>query len=100
MTDLVPQDDPTGVVVADVRSDLQRFEIVVLEQLRQAGLPHEGIFVGVGERHVLLSNVQPILDGLSSTVLGRSTYVSKMIAAASVGLFDAAFNYLWDELVH
>ena len=30
---------------------------------------------------------------------GRSIYVSKLIAAAAAGLFDAALNYLWNETV-
>ncbi|MGX5653177.1 hypothetical protein ACWKWC_00185 [Geodermatophilus nigrescens] len=100
MSDIVPRTDSAAVAAADVRTDLQRFEAVVLEQLRRAQLPHDGIFVEVAERHVLLGNVSPVLEGLDPAVLGRSSYISKMIAAASVGLFDAALNYLWDELVN
>ncbi|MPZ64535.1 MAG: hypothetical protein GEU83_03120 [Pseudonocardiaceae bacterium] len=84
---------------ADVLSDLQRFEAVVLQQLQQVGLPDNRVFVDVTERQVMLNNLPGVLAGLDSDTLGRSHYISKMIAAAAVGLFDAALNYLWDELV-
>jgi len=83
----------------DVLTDLQRFETVVLAQLQQVGLPHDSVFIDVTERQVMFNNLPAVLQGLDSDTLGRSHYISKMIAAAAVGLFDAALNYLWDELV-
>lgn len=67
--------------------------------LKGAGLPSSELFVDVLERRTLLSALPPVLERLDVDARGRSTYVSKMIAAAAVGLFDAALNYLWDELV-
>jgi len=84
----------------DVLTDLQRFETVVLAQLQQVGLPHDSVFIDVTERQVMFNNLPAVLQGLDSDTLGRSHYISKMIAAAAVGLFDAALNYLWDELVY
>lgn len=40
-----------------------------------------------------------VVAKLPAEVRNRSRYISKMVAASSVGLFDAALNYLWDELV-
>jgi len=84
---------------ADVLTDLQRFQAVVLSQLQQVGLPDDRVFVDVAERQVMLGNIPGILATLDQPTLARSHYISKMIAAAAVGLFDAALNYLWDELV-
>lgn len=39
------------------------------------------------------------LTDLTPEKLIQSSYISKMIIAGSVGLFDAALNYLWDETV-
>lgn len=85
---------------ADVMADLLRFEVVLKDQLVDVGLPADQVFVAVQERHTMLRNVSGVLGDLDQTTRSRSYYVSKMIAAAAVGLFDAALNYLWDELVH
>lgn len=93
---------PGGEIVPDQGGlgDLSRFETAVRSELERAGLPSSGVFVDVAERAVMIQNVGGVLAPLSAEVRGRSFYISKMIAAASVGLFDAALNYLWDELVN
>ena len=102
MSDIVPVPPTTGTVAPanDTLADLNRFEVVVRAQLEAVGLPSNQVFVGVQERHVMLSNMGAILSSLGEEVLARSHYISKMIAASAVGLFDAALNYLWDELVN
>ncbi|MEV6825660.1 hypothetical protein [Amycolatopsis sp. NPDC051102] len=102
MSDIVPAQTTSGEVAAtaNVLTDLQRFEMVVRAQLSQVGLPAEQVFVDVSERHTMLSNMSGVLVGLDADMLARSHYISKMIAASAVGLFDAALNYLWDELVN
>ena len=80
-------------------TDLERFEQGVHSMLEEVGLPVESLFVSVEERRTLVATLPSVLDRLDKAVLSRSHYVSKMIAAATVGLFDAALNYLWDELV-
>ncbi len=80
-------------------TDLERFEGSVHHVLSQTGLPIAQLFVPVTERKTLIAALPGVLDKLEPKVLNRSFYVYKMIAAATVGLFDAALNYLWDELV-
>lgn len=81
------------------RTDLERFEQMILDQLADAGLPNEDVFVSVTERRRMLGNVGDAIERLSLEQRAGSRYVSKMIAAAAAGLFDAALNYLWDETV-
>lgn len=97
MTKDVAQRDAAGTVGR--RTDLERFEQMILDQLADAGLPNEDVFVSVTERRRMLSNVGDAIERLSSEQRAGSRYVSKMIAAAAAGLFDAALNYLWDETV-
>lgn len=92
-----PQTD-TPVTIDD-KTDLERFESGVRGLLESYGLPTTDLFVPVHERASLVKNVPDVLDELRPEILGRSHYISKMVAAATVGLFDAALNYLWDELV-
>jgi hypothetical protein len=47
----------------------------------------------------MVGNVGNVLSELDAGIRAESHYVSKMVAAATVGRFDAALNYLWDELV-
>jgi hypothetical protein len=86
--------------VVGVRGDLPRFELLIREELAAVGLPADEVFVAVGERDSMLLNMPRLLGTLQPEVRSRSYYISKMIAACAVGLFDAALNYLWDELVN
>jgi len=80
-------------------TELARFETSVRSMLEQFGLPTEKLFVPVGERASMVGNVGNVLGELDPVIRAEAHYVSKMVAAATVGLFDAALNYLWDELV-
>jgi hypothetical protein len=88
------------VAAADVAADLARFQETILHQLDSVGLPTEGVLVDLDERQSLLASLGGALRRLPGEDLGRSWYVSKMIVAAAVGLFDAALNYLWSETVN
>jgi hypothetical protein len=83
-----------------VVSDLERFQNTILAELDAVGLPTKGVVVDLEERGTLLNSLGGALRRLPEEDRGRSLYVSKMIVAAAVGLFDAALNYLWDETVN
>ena len=72
---------------------------MLLDQLAAAGLPTADVLVPVDEREQALRTIEMALFSLPMAERGRSAYISKMIAAASAGLFDAALNYLWNETV-
>jgi hypothetical protein len=78
---------------------LQSFETLILDILARSGLPTDGILVGLDERQALMESTTFALNKLPFEKRGQSSYISKMIIAGSVGLFDAALNYLWDETV-
>ena len=63
------------------------------------GLPTHNVLVPVSERVRVFNNVQDVLQLLDDGHKQKSIYVSKFIAAAASGLFDAALNYLWDETI-
>lgn len=96
MSEIVPA---RGSGELAVHSDLQRFEQMLLDQLRSAGLPVDDVLVELDEREQALATIGRALQRLPVEERGRSFYVSKMIAAAAAGLFDAALNYLWNETV-
>ncbi len=94
MAELELRSDSNAVVAG-----LERFEQVLLDRMEEVGLPTDGVLVDVMERQRILGNLGAALYRLEPDERSRSYYISKMIAAAAAGLFDAALNYLWDETV-
>ena len=68
--------------------------------IAQHGLPTQNVLVPVPERVKVFGNVEDVFALLDTEHKQKSIYVSKFIAAAASGLFDAALNYLWDETIH
>lgn len=75
------------------------FESGLLRYLETFGLPSKGIFASIDERRVTVSNLQNVIVKIPQADRSDSTYLSKYVAAAAAGLFDAALNYLWDETI-
>ncbi|WP_410673200.1 hypothetical protein [Amycolatopsis sp. cmx-4-68] len=95
----VVQAGPRAAVEA-AGKNLQAFEDFILTLIEQCGLPTEDIIINVREREKLLRNTPDAIEGLDNTQRARASYIAKMILAASVGLFDAALNYLWNETIN
>ncbi|WP_229693190.1 hypothetical protein [Lentzea pudingi] len=73
---------------------------MMLNVIELCGLPTDAVVVAIRERQVLLSNMPFALEGLDETQRARAAYIARMMLAASVGLFDAALNYLWNETIN
>ncbi len=97
MSDIVRKD--LAPAERSFAGELNTFEAVLSQQLARASLPVDNVLVEVTQRARLLQNVDAALERLTEDQRARSFYISKMIAAAAVGLFDAALNYLWNETV-
>lgn len=80
-------------------AELATLEAALVQQLALAGLPTESVFVPVEERARLIGNLEHCLARVPPERRLSALYLSKMVAAAFAGLFDAALNYLWDETV-
>jgi hypothetical protein len=63
------------------------------------GLPFDDVLVVPEERRKVFSNAPGLVALLDSTQRARAMYLSKFIAACGAGLFDAALNFIWDEVV-
>jgi hypothetical protein len=78
---------------------LERFQSTLLDRMGAAGLPVDSVLVDIDQRRRVLANLPDAIDILAPEDRARSYYISKMVAAAAAGLFDAALNYLWDETI-
>ncbi|MEU1880894.1 hypothetical protein ABZ470_26605 [Streptosporangium sp. NPDC020072] len=91
---------PQRLAVA-ARADLEAFENLMFQVLDAWGLPTDNIIVSARHREILLRNTPDIIgEELSEEERAKSPYLAKMIMAGSVGLFDAALNYLWNETIN
>jgi len=98
--EILPPVDDLRTRLESAGQDLQTFENVMLDVIDRCGLPTDAVVVVIRERQKLLNNLPYALEGLDETQRARAAYIAKMILAASVGLFDAALNYLWNETIN
>ena len=67
--------------------------------LQQFGLPTDNIIATNEERMVVGANLPQLLANLPPEVKRDARYLSKFVGATAIGLFDAALNYVWNEVV-
>ena len=67
--------------------------------LAQYGLPSDNIIANTVEREYVRNGLPTLIAGLSSDIKKDARYLSKFYAASAIGLFDAALNYVWNEVV-
>lgn len=87
------------VQVKPVATAVERFSESCSAYLAELGLPANDVLVSLDERQRVLQNVPALVELLGIEKRGEAMYVSKFIAACGAGLFDAALNFIWDEVV-
>lgn len=87
------------VRIEPVDAALDNLSVGLRDYLTVLGLPNEGIFVEAEQRKRVLSNLPNLVKDLDPGRRKYATYISKFVAACGAGLFDAALNFLWDEVV-
>ncbi|MCW6084246.1 hypothetical protein AAGC94_04540 [Clostridium sporogenes] len=67
--------------------------------LQDLGLPHQEIIASDKERNMMRKLLPEIIQDLSPQNKRDAVYLSKFVASSAIGLYDAALNYLWNEVV-
>ncbi|RAP22865.1 hypothetical protein C2W64_03424 [Brevibacillus laterosporus] len=67
--------------------------------LQGLGLPFDGILVSDHEREVMALNLPMTMGRISPELKKDAKYLSKFVASSAIGLYDAALNYLWNEVI-
>lgn len=67
--------------------------------LVQHGLPTDNIIANEKERANIANNLPAFLDEIPGEIKKDARYLSKFVAGTAIGLFDAALNYVWNEVV-
>lgn len=76
-------------------TDTTQFE----SYLAHLGLPTENIIAALPERQIIENNLPAFIESLPEEVKRDARYLSKFVAGAAIGLFDASLNYVWNEVV-
>jgi hypothetical protein len=79
----------------ELSTDTTRFELY----LDSLGLPTENIIADVKERGIIENNLPNFINTLDPETRKNARYLSKFVAGAAIGLFDASLNYIWNEVV-
>ncbi|MDD2805630.1 MAG: hypothetical protein PHV33_08750 [Elusimicrobiales bacterium] len=72
---------------------------VFAQYLQKFKLPVDNVIATTEERRVLSVNLPGFLDSLPEEEKTNARYLSKFVGATAIGLFDAALNYIWNEVV-
>ena len=83
----------------EIQQNVDSFTYGLMRYLKSLGLPSQNVLTNVGERMRVLDNLHSVVESLDGNLRGNSIYISKFTAACSVGLFDAALNFIWDETI-
>lgn len=77
---------------------LEKYSGSLNELVQKLGIP-TNVFQNYDDRIVIIGNLENIISKIEKHKLEHANYISKFIASISVGLFDAALNYLWNETI-
>jgi len=69
------------------------------QYLEATGLPVRDVLVSAEERRAVIHAFQDAIAVLPLDRRENAYYLSKYVVAITIGLFDAALNYLWNETV-
>lgn len=72
-----------------------KFELM----LNDLGLPSENIIASVDERENIMKMLPQLMNSIPESQKRDATYLSRFVAGAAIGLFDASLNYVWNEVV-
>lgn len=67
--------------------------------LLSAGLPSENVIASLEERQNVIQMLPGLLEQIPPEQKRDAYYLSRFVAGAAIGLFDASLNYVWNEVV-
>lgn len=92
---LVPAQTPALALTTSVQS----LSGPVAAFLAHHDLPTQDVLNPLDERKTVIDAFENAISVLPKEEREKAHYLSKFVVAISVGIFDAALNYLWDETI-
>lgn len=70
-----------------------------VQYLNTLQLPSDNIIAPTEQRLTVMNALPNLLSTIPEEDKRDATYLSKFVAASAIGLFDAALNYVWNEVI-
>lgn len=86
-------------IVRPATNAIDKFSDGLTGFLEDLGLPSKGVLTTPDERFKVFRNLPDLVHNIDEDRRGEAMYISKFVAACGAGLFDAALNFIWDEVV-
>lgn len=90
---------PKDTTPQQIETSIAAFNQPLANLLTHIGLPTENILSPIEERRKVIFALESTIEILPIEQREKSVYLSKFTVAVSVGLFDGALNFLWDETI-
>lgn len=90
---------PSGNTPSQIEASIGAFSQPLADLLQHIGLPTENILSPVQERRKVIYALESTLEILPIEERAKADYLSKFTVAITVGLFDGALTFLWDETI-
>lgn len=100
-----PPQQPSAAIVQTttpalaLTTSVQSLSGPVAAFLAHHALPTENVLNPIEERKTVIDAFENAISVLPNDEREKAFYLSKFVVAISVGIFDAALNYLWDETI-
>ena len=94
---IIPSDH--GNVPGDIERSISTINAPLSGFLAHVGLPTENLLSPVDERRKVIQALESVLEVLDFEERARAAYISKFTICVTVGLFDGALSFLWDETI-
>lgn len=82
-----------------IETSIATFNQPLADLLAHVGLPTENVLAPITERGKVIAAFETVLNILPVSERDKSFYLSKFLVSISVGLFDGALTFLWDETI-
>lgn len=90
---------PLGSTPQIIESSIAAFNEPLAEFLNFVGLPTEHILSPIEERRKIIYSLESTIEILPLDERAKAVYLSKFTVSVSIGLFDGALNFLWNEVI-
>ncbi|MDJ0620621.1 MAG: hypothetical protein QNJ63_28450 [Calothrix sp. MO_192.B10] len=90
---------PSGNTPSQIDTSITALSEPLASLLNHIGLPTENILSPVEERRKVIYYLESVLEILPLEDRKKSEYLSKFTVAITIGLFDGALAFLWDETI-
>ena len=88
-----------GATAVTVEENLSAINHPLSNFLQHYNLPTENIFSPIEERRKVITSLGSVLELLSLEKREQANYLSSFTISISLGMFDGALAFLWDETI-